>query len=86
MSDTKLPMNQRNEDRENLSPRGHPQQHQGHKPNQEQVGGGEDRLRKPANDVGSNGSQPQQHEVSKGLYEKPNKDHLTLVKKAGSRD
>lgn len=39
MSDTKLPVDQRNEGREHLSPRGHPQQHQGHKPNQEQVGG-----------------------------------------------
>lgn len=86
MSDTKLPVDQRNEGREHLSPRGHPQQHQGHKPNQEQVGGGEDRIRKPASDVERNGSQSQQQEAANGLYEKPNKDHLTLVKKTVSRD
>ncbi|QDD64796.1 hypothetical protein EJD96_11790 [Herbaspirillum seropedicae] len=74
-------MDQKNESQERAQPRGHPQQHQGHIPNQEQVGGANEHVRQPANDAESNSAQSQQQGDAKGLGENPNKDHLTLVKK-----
>ncbi|MDR6395328.1 hypothetical protein ACTOWA_07045 [Herbaspirillum seropedicae] len=80
MSDAKPPVDQKNENQEHVPTSGHPQQHQGHRPNQEKVGGGEERGRQPANDIEGNRPQSQQQEHANEPYKKRSKDHLTLVK------
>ncbi|UIN20311.1 hypothetical protein [Herbaspirillum frisingense] len=65
MSDTKPPVERKKEKQEHVPPRGHPQQHQGYKPNQEQVGSEEKRERQPKNDTEGNRSQSQQKEDAK---------------------
>ncbi|MDR6740981.1 hypothetical protein J2X56_003005 [Herbaspirillum sp. 1173] len=81
MSDTKSPVDQKNENQEHVPTRGHPQQHQGHRPNQEQVGSEEWRGRQTANDTEGKRNQSQQQEDAREPYKNRTKDHLELVKK-----
>lgn len=82
MSDTNPPLDKANKNQNPESVRGHPQQQQGHVPNQEQAGAGDHRHRQPAdNDAESHGSQAQQQSDAQELQEKStNKKHLSLVK------
>lgn len=83
MSDTNPPLDKTKKN-QNLEPvRGHPQQQQGHVPNQEQAGAGDHRQRQPAdNDAGSHGSQAQQQSDAQELQDKAtDKKHLSLVKR-----
>lgn len=83
MSDTNSPLDKTDKTK-NLEPvRGHPQQQQGHVPNQEQVGAGDHRHRQPADNAAEGpDSQAQQQSDAQELQEKAtDKKHLSLVKR-----
>ena len=82
MSDTNPPLDKA-EKNKNLQPlRGHPQQQQGHIPNQEQAGATDHRQRQQDDAVGSNRSQAQQQSDAQELQDKASeKSPLALVKR-----